>query len=370
MNNMATEFDKIIAPGIKGLTPYIPGKPVDELERELGISQAVKLASNENPLGPSPLAIQALMQSIDGVHIYPDGDCFQLKQALAEHLGVERKQITIGNGSNEIIELVSRLFSGPGIDVIVSEYSFAIYEIVAQALSANCIKVPAKNWGHDLEAMLAAVTPKTRIIFIANPNNPTGTYLTSDELQSFLQQLPEQVIVVLDEAYFEYVGRDDYPDGVALLSQFDNLIVMRTFSKIFGIAGLRVGYSISHEKLADYLNRARQPFNVNLLAQHAAKAALQDGQHLQASLDTNNRGLKQLQAGFSQMGIEFIPSVGNFICFQIRQDANECFNALLQKGVIIRPLASYAMPKHLRITVGREEENQRFLDALTEVLKA
>lgn len=365
---MSIDVDKIIRPGIKDLHPYIPGKPVEDLERELGISNAAKLASNENPLGPSQLAIEAIAKYRDAIHIYPDGDCYNLKQALAKRLNVNAKQITIGNGSNEIIELVSRLFIGPGIDVVVSQYSFAIYALVAQALNANCIQVPAKQWGHDLDAMLAAINENTKMVFIANPNNPTGTYVSASALKNFLSNIPNQVIVVLDEAYFEYVEHEDYPDGISLLSEYDNLVVMRTFSKIYGLAGLRIGYGVSSVKIADYLNRIRQPFNVNQLAQQSALAALTDEQHVQHSISVNKAGMQQLETGLQRLGLDTIPSVGNFISFAVDGDAQTVYEALLRKAVIVRPMASYKMPQHLRVTIGTVDQNQQFLQALSEVV--
>lgn len=365
---MACDFFKLAAPGVQGLHPYLPGKPIDELERELGISNSIKLASNENPLGPSPLAMDAVRQALAESCRYPDANGFKLKQALHTRYGVPAAQITLGNGSNDVLELIARAFIQPGDEVIYSAHAFVVYMLVAQATGAKAVVTAAQNWGHDLDAMAAAITAKTRLIFIANPNNPTGTWLTDAQLRAFLAKVPEHVIVVLDEAYTEYVAQAEFPDGLALQRAFDNLIVTRTFSKAFGLAALRVGYAVANPVISDLLNRVRQPFNVNTLALEAAAAVLADTAYLQRSIEVNRSGMQQLEAGFKRLGLNWIPSVGNFISVDCARDALPVYQALLQEGVIVRPVANYGMPQHLRITVGLEAENARCLAAFEKVL--
>ena len=369
MNN----YLELAAPGLKGLQPYQPGKPIEELEREYGISNIIKLASNENPLGPSPLALEAIKQELDELARYPDGNGFALKQTLSQKLGVKQSQITLGNGSNDILELIARAFATADNDVIFSQHAFAVYPIVTQAVNARAVVTPAKDWGHDLEAMAQAVTDRTRLVFIANPNNPTGTYLTADKLKAFIGGLPHHVIAVVDEAYYEYahdprMQADGYPDATQWLDEFPNLIVTRTFSKAYGLAALRVGYSVSDPGIADLLNRVRQPFNVNHLAIVAATAALNDSQHLDKGIHLNAVGMQQLVEGFDKLGLDFIPSVGNFICVDVGKAAATVYDALLHEGVIVRPVANYQMPQHLRVTIGSPQENDRFLQALHKVL--
>lgn len=371
---MSCDYVKLAAPGVADLMPYQPGKPVEELERELGITDSVKLASNENPLGPSPLAIARIRTELDGLGLYPDGNGFALKQALGEMLDVSQEQITLGNGSNEILELVARTFLRVGDEVIFSAHAFAVYPIVTQAVGGVACVAAANSvdhampYGHDLEAMRGLVNYKTRLIFIANPNNPTGTWLLEAELERFLQAIPETVIVVVDEAYFEYVIADDYPDTTKWLSRFPNLVVTRTFSKIYGLAGLRIGYGVSSETIADLLNRVRQPFNTNALAQSAACAALEDTKHVRDSVSMNLEGLQQLQAGFAAMGLESIPSVANFLTVNLQRSGLEVYDRLLRQGVILRPVDNYGLPDYLRLTVGTQQQNQRVLEALQQVL--
>ncbi len=361
-------FLDISAPGIRELKPYVPGKPLSELERELGISQSIKLASNENPLGASPRVGEAIARALPEIARYPDGGGFELRQALARKHGVETSGITLGNGSNDVLDMVARVFLGPDTESLFSQYAFAVYPLSSQAVGATLVVAPAREYGHDLAAMRERVGPRTRVVWIANPNNPTGTWLNRDELHAFLTALPEQVIVVLDEAYTEYVEEPGYPDGAEWLSEFPNLIVTRTFSKAYGLALLRLGYGLSHPDIADLLNRVRQPFNVNSLAQVAALAALEDREFLDASLEVNRSGMRQLVAGFESLGLPVIPSVGNFITVDFGREAASIDRALLQLGCITRPLANYGMPNHLRITIGRETENDRLLSALGEVL--
>jgi len=367
------QFLDLANPGLKGLTPYQPGKPIEELEREYGVSNIIKLASNENPSGPSQASVDAIKQALHELSRYPDGNGFVLKQKLAAKFNVEPSQITLGNGSNDILEFVARAFVTEHNEVIFSQHAFAVYPLVTQAINAKAVVTPAKNWGHDLGAMLQAVTDKTRLLFVANPNNPTGTWVDADELKSFLAKLPSHVVAVVDEAYFEYANDPrmnavGYSSAVEWIKEFPNLLVTRTFSKAYGLAALRIGYSISHPDMADLLNRVRQPFNVNHLAQEAAVAALDDTDYLARSIQLNAEGMKLLEEGFNAMGLEFIPSVGNFICVNVGKAAAKVYDALLYEGVIVRPVANYEMPNHLRITVGLPEENRRFLIALKKVL--
>jgi len=367
---MACDYIELANKGVQGLQPYQPGKPVEELERELGISNIVKLASNENPLGPSPKALDAIREVMPELTRYPDGNAFRLKQAIADKLGVEINQITLGNGSNDVLELIARAYLTAHSASMYSQHAFAVYPIVTQAIGAQHIAVPAVNWGHDLDAMAEAITDKTRVIFVANPNNPTGTWLSEKAVRAFLDKVPERIIVVLDEAYTEYVDQPDFPDGISLLTDYPNLVVTRTFSKAYGLAGLRIGYSVSHPQVADILNRIRQPFNANMLAQEAAIAALSDDEYLAKSVQVNAEGMAYLEAEFKRLGLDYIPSVGNFISVDVGQPAGPVDQALLQEGVIVRPVAPYQMPNHLRVSIGTMEENRRFIEALEKVLSA
>ena len=365
---MTCDLISLATPGVAGLQPYQPGKPIEELERELGLKNIIKLASNENPLGTGKKA-RAVLQNPGDVSRYPDGNGFRLKAALAEYHGVAADQITLGNGSNDVLELIARAILTPAHEVIFSQHSFAVYQLVTQAAGARAVVVPARNWGHDAEAMQKAITEHSRLIFIANPNNPTGTWLGGKELRNLLQSVPEDLVVVVDEAYFEYVEEPEYPDCSKWLQDFPNLVVTRTFSKVHGLAGMRIGYGLSHPDLADLMNRVRQPFNVNSLALAAAEAALQDTAHIKKSVNVNRAGMQQLLAGFKGLGLEYIPSAGNFICVDLKKPAQEIYNRLLHKGVIVRPIANYGMPNHLRVTVGREEENARFLGILGRIVE-
>ena len=366
---------ELAVPGVKNLSPYIPGKPIAELERELGIANIVKLASNENPLGCSPDATGAIQKILPEIHLYPDGAGFELKAALAGKLGVSADHITLGNGSNDVLELVARAFLSPEASAVFSEYAFAVYPIVTQATGAQALIAPAHDgskgirYGHDLEAMEAMIRPDTRVVFIANPNNPTGTYIDYKTLQTFLRSLPDYLVVVIDEAYFEYVSQTDYPDSIAWLSMMPNLIVTRTFSKAYGLAGLRVGYAVSDPSVADVLNRVRQPFNINMLALAASRVALDDKEHLARSVRLNADGLVYLGTELESRGFTIIPSVGNFVTFDVGRPAAPVYEALLREGVIVRPIANYGLPNHLRVTIGKSEELVVFLNALDRVLK-
>jgi len=361
-------FLALTAPGIPGLTPYVPGKPVSELEREHGIRDAVKLASNENPLGPGAKAREAAARALADIGRYPDGGGFALRRALADHHGVDPAAIVLGNGSNDVLDLVARTFLQPGAEAVFSQYAFAVYPIATQAVGARARVAPAKDFGHDLDAMAGLVDAATRVVWIANPNNPTGTWLGADTLQAFLARLPATCIAVVDEAYTEYVDRPDYPDATTWLGEFPNLVVTRTFSKVHGLAGLRVGYGICDPRIAELLNRVRQPFNVNSPAQAAAIAALSDRDHVRASVALNRAGLARIAAGFDRLGLIYIPSVCNFLTVDLGRPAAPLDAALLRQGCIVRPLANYGLPHHLRVSVGRPEENDRLLAALAAVL--
>ncbi len=369
---MSCDFLALAQPGVQKLSPYVPGKPVDELARELGLDAAriVKLASNENPLGPSPRVLEAIRGELDELTRYPDGSGFRLKQQLAERCAVAPNQVTLGNGSNDILDLVARAYLGPGVNAVFSQHAFAVYPIATQAVGAQGKVIPAKDYGHDLEAMLAAIDEQTRVVFLANPNNPTGTWFGPEALDAFLARVPERVLVVLDEAYIEYAQGDELPDGLDYLAAHPNLLVSRTFSKAYGLAALRVGYAISSASIAEVLNRVRQPFNVNSLALAAACAALTDEAYLARSRALNAAGMAQLQDGCRELGLGWIPSKGNFLAIDFGRDTAPINQALLREGVIVRPVAGYGMPHHLRVSIGLPEENARFLEALTQVLGA
>ncbi len=368
---MSCDFLAQAVPGVQKLSPYVPGKPVDELARELSLDPAgiVKLASNENPLGPSPKALEAIRAELAELTRYPDGNGFELKSKLAARCGVTAAQVTLGNGSNDILDLVARAWLAPGLNAVFSQYAFAVYPIATQAVGAQGKVVPAKEHGHDLEAMLAAIDANTRVVFVANPNNPTGTWFGPDALESFLARVPEHVLVVLDEAYIEYAEGDELPDGLDYLARYPNLLVSRTFSKAYGLASLRVGYALSSPQVADVLNRVRAPFNVNSLALAAACAALDDADYLSTSRRANDAGMAQLEAGLRQLGLGWIPSKGNFIAVDFGRDAAPVNQALLKAGVIVRPVAGYGMPTFLRVSIGTEAENARFLEALEQILR-
>ena len=361
-----SQIDRLIAHGVRNLQPYQPGKPVESLERELGLIDIIKLASNENPRGVSPRVVSAVTEALSCAARYPDGSGNSLKWSLAERLGVSTEKVTLGNGSNDVLDLVVRAFVNPGDEVVVSEHAFAVYVLASMSVNAQLRVVPASGYGHDLVAMSGAVTSKTKLVFVANPNNPTGTYSTMGAVENFLDVLPPTVLAVLDEAYFEYVTNENYPDGVALLSRYPNLIVVRTFSKAYGLAGLRVGYGIASKEISEVLNRVRHPFNVNSLALAAAEAALGDETFLDESIQQNLEGLKQLGLGLDKLGLDWIPSVANFICARVGRNAAQIYQAMLEQGVIVRPVANYGLPEHLRISIGLEIENARALAVLSE----
>jgi len=359
---------------IRAIAPYLPGKPITEVARELGIpaSSIVKLASNENPRGMSPRARAAIASAMDDASRYPDG--YDLIHALARRTGVAPESVVLGNGSNDVLEMVAGVFLTPGTASVFSEHAFAVYPLATQARGARSIVVPARDYGHDLGAIGAAITPDTRVVFVANPNNPTGTWAAPREVGAFLRAVPPTVVVVLDEAYNEYLAAADRADSVAWLADHPNLVITRTFSKAYGLAGLRVGYALAHPRVTDLMNRVRHPFNVNTLALVAAQAALDDDAFVRTSCELNRAGLAQLVEGFGRLGLACIPSHANFVCVEIPRTgtaprAAAVFQALLQQGVIVRPVSGYGMPDHLRVTVGLPQENARFLDALVVALR-
>lgn len=365
---MSCDYIALATPGVQTLKPYLTGKPIEELERELGIRNIVKLASNENPLGPGKLALHAARQALEQLHRYPDGAGFHLKAALSEKFNLRPEQITLGNGSNDLLELIGRAFLNRGDEVIFSQHAFAVYMLVTLGCSAKPVEVPAQLFGHDLAAMADAITERTRVIFIANPNNPTGTWFHKHALDAFLARVPEHVLVVLDEAYVEYVEEDGYPNGFDYLGRYSNLIVTRTFSKMYGLAGLRVGYAVANPQITNVLNRVRQPFNVNAPALAAAQAALNDVNYIEDSKSENTAGLVQITEGLTKLNLHAIPSVANFIAFECGRPAQPIYEALLHEGVIVRPIGGYGMPNHLRVSIGLGEENERFLQAMQKVL--
>jgi histidinol-phosphate aminotransferase len=360
-----------LSPFLKTLPTYQPGRPIEEVARELGLPAAdiIKLASNENPFGPSPLALAAMQKALAGVNLYPDGNAFYLKQKLAAKLGVEPAHLILGNGSNEIIEFAGHALLVPGADVVVSQYCFAVYPIVTKLFGANLVTVPARNYGHDLAAMLRAITPRTRIVFVANPNNPTGTLAPREEVIRFVNDVPDDVLLVMDEAYVDFL--DDPLDLVSLvrLGARPNLILMRTFSKIYGLAGLRIGYGIAAPELIAALEKIRQPFNANLLAQTAAIAALDDEAHLRRTLKNNASGLKFFIRAFRRLKLEYVPSFANFILVRVGA-GSQVFDAMQKQGVIVRPMGGYQLPEWIRITIGTAKENKLCLAALEKSLAA
>jgi len=357
-----------VAKNIASLVPYPPGKPIEELERELGISGSIKLASNENPLGPSKKAVKAVADALTNLHRYPDGSCYYLKTRLAVFLNMPPETLIFGNGSNEIIELLVRAYLAKGDEAVMGDPSFAVYPIAVKAVGAKPVTVALKGFTHDLAAMARAVTDRTRVIFIANPNNPTGTMVGRTEFARFMRDVPDDVIVCVDEAYREFVRTPDFPDSFGYVKAGAPVLVLRTFSKIYGLAGLRVGYGAAPAEMIDYMNRVRQPFNVNSLAQVAALAALDDRKHLERTLDNNARGLEFLFREVGALGLECVPTEANFFLIRVN-DGRGVYDRLLRKGVIVRPMASYGLPEFIRVTVGLPKENKRFVKALAEVIR-
>lgn len=348
---------------------YQPGKPIEEVERECGIRGAIKMASNENALGPSPKALKAILASAKDIHRYPDGGCFYLRQALAKRLKVRPENLVFGNGSDEILSLSARAFVGPGDGVVIADPTFLIYEIATQVESGRVTKVPMKNYRYDLAGMLDKVTRATKLVFIANPDNPVGTYVTETELLNFMRRVPKEVVVILDEAYYEFaMGMPGYPKALKFFKNYPNLVIARTFSKIYGLAGLRIGYAIAHESVARALNKVREPFNVNLLAQKAALAALRDDAHLRKTLKLVATGRKYLSAEIKKMNLGLINTATNFILVDLKTEAKPVYERMLKMGVIVRPMGVWGLDSYIRVTIGKPAENKRFITALKETL--
>lgn len=359
---------------VRSIAPYQPGKPISELARELGLKEEgiVKLASNENPRGIGPRTRAAIDASLAEISRYPDGNGHDLKVALSRRYGVEMGAIVLGNGSNDVLELMASAFLGPGRAAVYSQHAFAVYPIAVQARGARSIVVPAKNFAHDLEGMAKAVDDETYVVWVANPNNPTGTFARGGEIESFMRKVPERVLVVLDEAYNEYLTPDLRADSVKWLKRWPNLVITRTFSKAYGLAGLRVGYALAHPSVADVMNRVRQPFNVNSIALAAAAAALDDMEFVARSYAENLQGMRQIEEGARALGLDYIPSHGNFITIRVAaggKSAADVYKRLLRRSVIVRPVTGYGLPEHLRVTIGTPEENDKFLAALAASLK-
>lgn len=352
---------------IRNLVAYEPGKPIEELAREMGLdpAQIIKLASNENPLGPSPLALQAMRSALERAHFYPDGGGYKLRGIIAERLGLERSNIVLGNGSNEIIEFIGHAFLRPGDEVVTSRHAFAVYSLMAQLFGATTIEVPDPGFQHDLPAMLAAITPKTRQLFIANPNNPTGTLLSQAQIDDFMAKVPDHLLVIFDEAYFEFV--ENPPDVIRYVREGRNVVIMRTFSKIQGLANLRIGYGIAPKSIADILQKTRQPFNANGIAQEGAAAGYLDTDHIAKTRKITLEGRDYLQNAFQAMGLEFIPSHANFVLVRVG-DGNAVFQALLRQGIIIRAMSSYQLPEWIRVSIGTKEQNEIFIAALRKLI--
>jgi histidinol-phosphate aminotransferase len=369
MSRSPIEPGRLASEQVQSLSPYVPGKPIEELQRELGLSDIIKLASNENPFGPSPMALSAMQRALAESWLYPDGSGHVLKSKLAAKLGVSTSQITLGNGSNDVLVLLAEAFLKPGLEAIYSQYAFAVYPIAVQATGATAVVTPATRadapmpLGHDLVAMARAITPRTRLVFIANPNNPTGTWVPATALREFLARVPDHVIVVLDEAYVEYTRGLDLQDGIGWLADFPNLVVVRTFSKAYGLAGVRVGFAVSHPSVADMLNRVRQAFNVSVVGLAGAAAALDDVPHVERAVHVAVTERARVAERLRQLGTPVLPSAGNFLMLHAGPGARDRFDQLLRQGIIVRPVANYQLPEHLRVTLGTVEQNDRFLNA-------
>jgi len=355
-----------VHPDIAALSPYVPGKPIEELQRELGLTRVIKLASNENPLGPSPKALAVVNETAATLHRYPDGGAYRLREALADRWKVTLEHIILGNGSDEILGMLARTFLSPGDEAVMADQTFVIYKMEVMAAHGKAVTIPLKQWRHDLSAMAAAITARTRLLFLCNPNNPTGTMVSAEEVGRLLSRVPEHVIVVFDEAYVEYVRSAEFPDSLAYVREGRNVIVLRTFSKIYGLAGLRIGYGVTTPEMTNLLNRVRPPFNANSIAQRAALAALDDDEHVANSRAVNQAGMEQVAAGLKTLGFAPIPSEANFVYFDAGRDGRELFEALLHQGVIVRHIEG----RMVRVTIGQTEDNQAFLTALARVIRA
>jgi histidinol-phosphate aminotransferase len=354
---------------IRTLVPYAPGKPIEEVEREYGIANSIKLASNENPLGPSPMAMRVIREKLADLHLYPDGDCFYLKRTLANNLAISSDQLIFGNGSNEIIELAVRTFMRPGDEAVMARQAFIVYKLIVQAAGGVAKQVPLRDFTHDLESMANAISSKTRIVFLANPNNPTGTIYRRRDFERFLERVPPDVLIIADEAYFEYVDVSDYPDSLQYHNHGRTLLSLRTFSKLYGLAGLRIGYGIGAKEIVGLMERVRQPFNINAVAQWAALAALDDREHKQRSLAANRQGMAYLLQELDRLGIDYVPSHANFVLLRVG-NGEAAFKQLLAQGIIVRPMTAYEFPAYLRVTVGTMEENRKFIEGLENTINA
>ncbi|GAB6138429.1 histidinol-phosphate transaminase [Halanaerobaculum tunisiense] len=358
----------LVRQAIMNIKPYVPGKPIEEVKRELGLEEVIKLASNENPLGASPQAIDQMQQALEEVHIYPDSNLHSLRQKLSSQLGVAGENLIFGNGSDELLTYLGQSFIKPDDEIVMAETTFGEYEFTTNLMGAEVVTVPLTDYTHDLEAMLAAITEKTKIVFICNPNNPTGTIVPHQEVVDFLEQVPEDVLVVFDEAYQEYVTSEQYPTTINYLADYDNLLILRTFSKIYGLSGLRIGYGIASQEVISYLERVRQPFNVNAIAQIGASEALEDQRHVARSRAYNQQGKEYLYHQFEELGLDYVPTETNFILVDVAKDNDRVFEELLQRGVIVRSLSSYGYQTKIRVTIGLPEENKALIEALKEVL--
>lgn len=367
---MTKPFNTKARKALQDIKPYTPGKPIEEVKRELGIDDVIKLASNENPLGPSPKALEAMRGAIESVNLYPDGTCFYLKREIAAKHGISPQQIIVGNGSDEVIKLLAEAFIEEGDNAIMAEPSFSEYDFAVTLMGGTLKKIPLDaHFAHDLDAMLDAVDERTKMIFLCNPNNPTGTIVTREQTDAFMERVPQDVIVVFDEAYHEYAMSDDYPHGLDYVKQgYPNVVVMYTFSKIYGLAGLRVGYSIASEELLGWVYRAREPFNVNAVAQAGALGAIHDEEHVARSRRVNAAGAEYIYGALDEMGLPYVRTDTNFIWIDVRQDCMEVFEKMLKKGVIVRSGNVFGYPNHIRVTVGTMPQNERFVDTLRDVL--
>jgi len=355
--------------GISSLKPYIPGKPIEEVKRELGLKEVIKLASNENPLGPSPLALRALRDGFPSVHLYPEDGGPQLREAISHRLGISPQEVILGNGSVEIIQAIDMAFLNPGEKVVISDPSFALYQITTRAAGGKEILVPLKGWRHDLKSMARAVDGRTKLLFVDNPINPVGTIVTKGELEPFIREMPEGIIVILDEAYYEFQEREDYPDSLRWVREGLNVVILRTFSKIYGLAGLRLGYGVAKREIIELLNQVRLPFNVNLLALRAAMACLGDEEHCSRTRRITREGKEFLYRELDRLAVEYIPSETNFLMIDLGRDAQSSFEEFLKQGVIVRPLGGYGLPTKIRLTVGKKEENEAFIRSLEKIIR-
>ena len=360
---------KLIRDNLLKIQPYEPGKPIEVLRRELDLEGEIsKLASNENPLGPSPLAIEAIRKSLEEGHLYPDNSCYQLRTRLAEHLEVSPKNLSVGNGTTELILLMGMTFLNPGETFIMSESSFIMGKLVAQVMDSNLIEVPLKNYRHDFETILKSITNDTKIVYLDNPMNPIGTMMTQSEVSKFMEKIPEDIIVAFDEAYYEYVNDEDFPNTIKYIKEKKNVIVLRTFSKLYGLAGFRVGYCIAKEDFIEAIKKASPPFSVNRFAQIGALAALDDKDHIKKTKEINEAGKRLLHEHLDKMSVFYIPSETNFVTLDVKTDANKIAAELQKKGVIVRPLTMYGKPTFLRVTIGTLEQNKRFIETFKQII--